>query len=129
QAELQQKMNQMQMDYEEKSAKMQLEQGKLQLQASKQKQEFAAKMAEMEAKQNLMQAQTAEILAKIGLDVRKQNLEEYKTATDVAMREVDQDNAIQREQVDTAFRAKQESRADRQQGFTEQQAMREKGNE
>jgi hypothetical protein len=136
QAEMQTRLQQMQIDYEEKAAKMQLENGKLQLQASKQEQEFAAKMAEMEAKQNLMQAQTAEILAKIGLDVRKQNLEEYRTNADLQMKEVDQQNAIQRDEVDTALRAKQEGRADRaedrndrQQGFAEQQSMRESENE
>lgn len=44
------------------------------------------KLAEAEAKVNLMQAQTAEILSKIGLDVRKQDLEEYRVATDVEQR-------------------------------------------
>lgn len=82
QAELQGKMQQMQADFQEKQGKMQLEQGKLQLQASKQEQEFAAKMADLDAKQNLMQAQTAKILAEIGLDVRKQDLAEYQAATD-----------------------------------------------
>jgi hypothetical protein len=96
-----------------------LDNEKLRLQQSKQEQEFAAKMADMDAKQNLMQAQTAEILARIGLDVRKQDLEEYKAA-----------NEVQREEVDTALRVEQENRAnrgedraDRQQALNERQTM------
>jgi len=113
QAELQGKMQDLQLKAQKDAAQFEIEQGKLQLQLSKQEQEFAAKMAEMDAKQNLMQAQTAEILAKIGLDVRKQDLEEYKAA-----------NEAQRAEVDTALRVESESRANRSQEFNEQQAVR-----
>lgn len=138
QAELQGKMQQMQADFQEKQAKMQLEQGKLQLQASKQEQEFAAKMAEMDAKQNLMQAQTAKILSEIGLDVRKQDLEEYKAATDTQLRTTEmqvneahraEDMAVAErdKQVDTTLRVRDSERAaqmgDRQQSLAEKQAM------
>jgi len=112
QAELQGKMQEMQLKYEKDMSDAQIEQGKLQLQLSKQEQEFAAKMADMEAKTNLMQAQTAEILAKIGLDVRKQDLEEYKEA-----------RATEQQQVDTALRVESESRANRSQEFNETQAL------
>ena len=112
QAELQGKMQDLQLKAQKDAAQFEIEQGKLQLQLSKQEQEFAAKMAEMDAKQNLMQAQTAEILAKIGLDVRKQDLEEYKAA-----------NEAQRAEVDTALRVESESRANRSQEFNEQQAV------
>lgn len=137
QAELQQRMTQMQIDTQEKQAKMQLEQGKLELAAAKQEQEFAAKMAEMDAKQNLMQAQTAKILAEIGLDARKQDLEEYRTASDVQMAQADtmlavegmQQDAKQRE-VDTAIRVTESERSanmgERQQSFAERQAQGEK---
>lgn len=132
QAELQQRMAQMQVDMQEKQAKMQLEHGKLELAASKQEQEFAAKMAEMDAKQNLMQAQTAEILAKIGLDVRKQDLEEYRTSQDVQARQVDQEINAEKTAVDTSLRIKDSERSaemgERQQTLAERQAM-EKGKE
>lgn len=125
QAELQGKMQDLQLKAQKDAAQFEIDQGKLQLQLSKQEQEFAAKMAEMDAKQNLMQAQTAEILAKIGLDVRKQNLDEYKAA-----------NEAQRAEVDTALRVESESRAnrgedraDRQQDFSEQQAVSERDND
>lgn len=112
QAELQGKMQDLQLKAQKDAAQFEIEQGKLQLQLSKQEQEFAAKMAEMDAKQNLMQAQTAEILAKIGLDVRKQDLEEYRAA-----------NEAQRAEVDTALRVESESRANRSQEFNENQAL------
>lgn len=123
QAELQQRMTQMQIDTQEKQAKMQMENQKLQLQASKQEQEFAAKMADLDAKQNLMQAQTAKILAEIGLDVRKQDLEEYKAATDAQLRtiEVQLNEAHRAEDVaiserdkaaENQFRERGEARAD-----------------
>ena len=112
QAELQGKMQDLQLKAQKDAAQFEIDQGKLQLQLSKQEQEFAAKMAEMDAKQNLMQAQTAEILAKIGLDVRKQDLEEYRAA-----------NEAQRAEVDTALRVESESRANRSQEFNENQAL------
>lgn len=123
QAELQQKMAQMQMDAQEKQAKMQMENSKLELQASKQEQEFVAKMADLDAKQNLMQAQTAEILARLQLDVRKQDLEEYRSATDTQLRQTEmavneahrsEDMAVAErdKRVDTQFRERGEIRAD-----------------
>lgn len=112
QAELQGKMQDLQLKAQKDAAQFEIDQGKLQLQLSKQEQEFAAKMAEMDAKQNLMQAQTAEILAKIGLDVRKQDLEEYKAA-----------NEAEQRTVDTALRVESENRANRSQEFNETQAL------
>jgi hypothetical protein len=125
-AELQGKQQQMQAEFQEKAAKLQLENGKLQLQASKQEQEFQAKMAEMDAKQNLMQAQTAEILAKIGLDVRKQDLEEYRVTADTAFREQDQMRATENQQFDQAARVSDLDRAERGQSFSEQQTLAER---
>jgi hypothetical protein len=105
-------MQDMQMRAAKDNAQFEIDKAKLQLQMSKQEQEFAAKMGELEAKTNLMQAQTAEILASIGLDMRKQELDEYREA-----------NAQQQRQVDTALRVKSEGRADRQQAFGEAQSM------
>lgn len=125
-AELQQRMAQMQGEFQEKAVKLQLENQKLQLQANKQEQEFAAKMADMDAKQNLMQAQTAEILAKIGLDVRKQDLEEYRAATETAFRAEDQARAAEGQAFDQARAVSEEGRAERQQSFTERQSLAER---
>lgn len=119
QVEMQGKMQELQLKAQNDMAKLEQDNMKLQLQASKQEQEFAAKMADMDARQNLMQAQTAEILSKIGLDVRKQDLEEYRAVEDSAQREVD--TALRVESESRANRGEQ--RADRQQGFNEQQAM------
>jgi len=102
QADNERKMAELQMKAQDAAAKSQSENDKLQLQLSKQQQEFTAKMAELDAKQNLMQAQTAKILNEIGLDVRKQDLEEYKEA-----------NAQQQAQFDTALKVSGEGRADR----------------
>ena len=104
QVELQGKMQDMQMRASKDASEFEVEKAKLQLQMTKQEQEFATKMGELEAKTNLMQAQTAEILASIGLDVRKQDLEEYKAA-----------NAEQQRQVDSALRIESENRANNQQ--------------
>lgn len=107
--ELQRKMAELQ-------TKAQQDQFKAQVEAE----ELRGKIAEQEAKINLMQAQTAEILAKIGLDVRKQELDEYKAA-----------NAAQQQQVDAALKVRSEGRAergeeraDRQQQFSEVQGER-----
>lgn len=115
QADNERKMAELQMKGQESAAKLQQENDKLQLQLNKQEQEFTAKMAELDAKQNLMQAQTAKILNDIGLDVRKQDLEEYRTA-----------DAMQQSKVDTALKVQSEGRAergeeraDRQQEFNE----------
>lgn len=113
QADMQGKIQQMEIDTQEKIAKMKLENDKLRLSAQKQEQEFAAKMAEMDAKQNLMQAQTAEILNKMGLDVRKQNLAEYQ-----------EERASEQSEVDTALKVASEERANRQQSVSEVQGER-----
>lgn len=128
QMQLQQQQMKMQADFQEKAEKLRLEQEKLGLQAAKQEQEFAAKMADLDAKQNLMQAQTAEILARIGLDVRKQDVEEYKVAADVEMRANEQAISAQQREVDTALRVQDGERAaqmgERQQSLAEQRAQR-----
>lgn len=123
QADLQTKMQQMQMEFQERGAKLELENGKLQLQAKKQEQEFAAKMADLDAKQNLMQAQTAEILNKIGLDVRKQDLEEYQADEATQERQIDRAIGERDKAVENQYRDRGEYRSDRQQEFSERAAM------
>lgn len=113
QADNERKMAELQFKAQESAAKLQGENEKLRLQMSKQEQEFAAKMAELDAKQNLMQAQTAEILNKIGLDVRKQDLAEYQEA-----------RAVEQTQVDTSLKIASEERANRQQTVSEVQGER-----
>lgn len=110
--ELQRKMSELQ-------AKAQQEQFKAQVETET----LRGKLAEQEAKINLMQAQTAEILNSIGLNVRKQDLEEYKAS-----------NAAQQQQVDQALKIsgegraeRGEERADRQQNFSERQGERQIG--
>lgn len=102
--ELQRKMQEMQFKAQQQQIKDQLEAEKLR-----------GQLAEQEAKINKLQAETAEILSKIGLDVRKQDLEEYKTADEIQQREVD--TALR---VGSEMRAERgEARADRQQQFSE----------
>ncbi len=120
QADNERKMAELQMKGQESAAKLQSENEKLQLQLSKQEQDFATKAAETDAKINKMQAETAAILASIGLDVRKQDLEEYRQA-----------NADQQSKVDTALALSSEGRAergeersDRDQQFNQQQGER-----
>jgi hypothetical protein len=114
QAENERKMGELQLKAQSDAAKAQAENQKLQLQLSKQQQDFATKMAETDARINKMQAETAKILSSIGLDARRQDLEEYREA-----------RATEQSQVDTALKISGESRAERSQGFSEQQAMME----
>lgn len=113
-AELQRKMQELQAKAQADAQKASLETAKLQ-----------GLLAEQDAKINKMQAETAKILASIGLDARRQDLEEYKTA-----------NAAEQAKVDTALKISSdgradrgEERADRQQGFSEQQALAESKDE
>lgn len=138
QAELQGKMQEFQLKMAAEQAKAQDAQNKLQLEGET----LRGKLAEQDAKINLMQAQTAEILTGIGLDARKQDLEEYRAAADIEARAVDQTLDAEREQRETMNSereavmaeasfvsgeqraARGEDRADRQQSFAETQAER-----
>lgn len=131
QQDLQAKISQLQLDGQEKQFK-----------ASVEAETLRGKLAEQDAKINLMQAQTAEILNTIGLDVRKQDLEEYKAATDTQFKANDQAMSVedqQRQAVESERNAamddrqqthaeqqgeRAESRADRQQEFSEQSSDR-----
>lgn len=113
QADNERKMAELQFKAQESERKLQAENDKLRLQMNKQQEDFAAKMAETDAKVNKMQAETAAILNSIGLDVRRQDLEEYREA-----------RAVEQTQVDTALQIASEERANRQQTVSEVQGER-----
>lgn len=138
QVELQGRMQQMQMDAAEKEGKFMLENGKLELAMRKQQQDFALQMEKMRAEIDKTRAQTAEILSKIGLDVRKQELSEYQAAEASQARAIDQERAIVNDERNAAMGERQQSfteeqgrvsddRADRPQQFSEQQTQAENG--
>jgi hypothetical protein len=112
QAEMQTKMAELQQKAQDAQTKMQVETEKLKLSLAAEQ----AKAAETEAKINLIQAQTAEILNSIGLDVRKQDLEEYRTAQDMQDRQIDRVIGERDKAVDNQYR-------DRQQNLTERTAI------
>lgn len=132
QMDLQQKQMAMQAEFQEKSVKLQQDQEKLRLQAQKQDQDFASKMADMDARINHLNAQTAKLLSDMGLDVRRQELDEYRAATETQFRAQNEARATegqqfeQTQQIEGNARAdRSEDRADRQQQFSETQAERE----
>lgn len=89
----------------EAQAKAQTDQAKLMAEAEKLRQsqaEVEADLAKTMAEVDKLRAETAKTLASIGLDVRRQELDEYQAA-----------NAAQQQQVDNAMAANAESRADR----------------
>lgn len=101
QIDLQRKMNEMQLQSQKDAFNAQMEQ-----------QRFQKELADAQAKINLMEAQTAQILSSIGLDVRKQNLDEYTTTQDAKS-----------QQVDTAIKVSAEGRAHRDQAFGQAQQV------
>lgn len=122
QADNQRKIMEMQQKGQADAAKFEQENDKLRLQLAQMAQNGEKQQAEI----NNLTAQTAKILASIGLDERKQQLSEYQAAEQSEQRQVD--NAMraedsQRAAVD-ADRAHEraergEDRADRQQEFAE----------
>ncbi|MBB4642361.1 hypothetical protein [Rhizorhapis suberifaciens] len=124
QAENQRKFAELQAKSQNDQAKLQQENQKLQLQLA----DMATKAEETDAKINKMQAETAKILSSIGLDERRQNLEEYRTSSDQQARQVDQQMAVEGAQTERGFRERGEERADRQQEFSERSAEMEADN-
>ena len=123
-AEMQRKMGQMQMDAQKQQTAAQEAQAKLQLQLDKQTRDADDKDAKTAAEIDLMRAKIAEILNSIGLDVRKQELAEYTTASNEQARQVDQQMAAEGQAVDQQFRERGEERADRGQDFSERSGDR-----
>lgn len=79
------------------------------------------KRALQDAQINKLTADTAAILHSIGLDERRQDLEEYRAADASQAREADRAMSAEHRDRDDQFRERGEERADRQQNFSEQQ--------
>jgi hypothetical protein len=120
QAENQRKIAELQIKAKADQAKAEQENGKLQLQLA----DLQTKGSKTQAEIDNLTAQTAKILASIGLDERKQQLSEYTAANAAQAKQVDQAMQAQGAQTDTAFRAKESERADRGQEFTERSSDR-----
>jgi hypothetical protein len=119
-AELQQKA---QIDAE----KGQIEMGKLQIALQKQQQDASQRESLQQAQIDNLTAQTAKILASIGLDESKQQLEEYTAADAAQAKRTDQLLEADRTASDMAathhgmqHADRQQDHADRQQDMTEQ---------
>lgn len=141
-AEMQRKMVELQQKAAADQTKAEEAQAKLQLQLADM-QEKAANTAKLtEAQINKLTADTAKILASIGLDQRKQELSEYSAANAAQAKQVDQSMAAQgmeqkaiegernaqmseRQQAHSeTVGERSEERADRQQDFTERNTDR-----
>lgn len=141
-AEMQRKMVELQQKAAADQTKAQNETDKLRLQLADM-QEKAANTAKLtEAQINKLTADTAKILASIGLDQRKQELSEYSAANAVQSKQVDQAmnaQGMQQQAVEGERNAelserqqahtetvgeRSEERADRQQDFSEHSAER-----
>lgn len=87
------------------------EQGKLQVQVADLQTSAAQRQDELQAQIDLMRAQTAQILNAIGLDVREQDLDEYKAASEARARVVDQaQTAVASERDDARAREQAQAR-------------------
>lgn len=131
QANSQLKFAQLQQQAADNERKHENEINKLRLSAA----DAATKAEQAQAKQQAeidnLTAQTAKILASIGLDERKQQLSEYQAAEQAQNTRVDQAMAAQGQQSDADFRDREagradrgEDRADRQQDFSERSGDR-----
>lgn len=109
-AEHQRKIMEMQQKAQETEFKVRAETQKLQqsLQAEQ------AKTKLIEAQVNKLTADTAKVLASIGLDERRQELTEYQAAEQSQAREVEHAMRVEEGAVDREFRERGEARADAQ---------------
>lgn len=121
QAEMQRKMAEMQQKAQDAEFKASAEAEKLRQSLSAEQ----AKTALIEAQVNKLTADTAAVLASIGLNERKQELSEYTAADNAQARQADQAMSAERAAIEDDFRERGEGRADRQQEFTETSSMRE----
>ncbi len=139
QAELQKaqaSMLKVQADAEKNAAEHQRKIGELQAKVQKDGQDYQAKIADAQsraadaqskydlvtAQVDKLRAETAAILNSIGLDERAQQVDEYKAATDVQMRQTEQAQAAIGQQHGMAMDASKAGLADRQQQHTERQS-------
>lgn len=112
-AEMEQKAQQAQADAQEKQAKLQLQLADMQTKAGK-----------TQAEIDNLTAQTAKILASIGLDERKQQLSEYTAADQAQARQVDQAMSAQDQQLRAVDGEHSRQMGERQQDFSEQSSDR-----
>lgn len=124
-ADNQRKIAELQQRAQNDAQKSQQEASKLRLQLA----DMAQKGEKQQAEINKLTAETAKILASIGLDERKQQLSEYSAAEQSEARQFDQAMSAEDRQRqamesdrDAEFRERGESRADRNQEFTERTA-------
>lgn len=120
-AEMQRKMLEMQQRAQEADFKAQAEAEKLRQSLAAEQ----AKTAHIEAQINKLTAETAAILSKIGLDLRQQELAEYQASNQAQMQATDQAIRAGESSAERDFRERGEERADRQQDFSETQALNE----
>ncbi len=108
-AEMQRKFMEMQQKAMDSERKAQIEAEKLThaLQATQDK------SALLQAQVDNLTAQTAQILHSIGLDVREQQLEEYRVANEHEHNRIEQARAVQNDAADHAVREREQVRADR----------------
>lgn len=110
QAENQRKMVEMQQKAAASEAKFQGDMEKLRQSG----QDSDAKLEKTLAEVDHLRAQTAELLSKVGLDVRKQELAEYSVETQQQDKQIDRQTQADNAAVDREFRERGESRADQQ---------------
>ena len=129
QADMQGKMQEMEMKAAKDQQEGQLKFGQLQLTMGKQEQDFQAKMTETDARVNKMQAETAKILESIGLDARRQDLEEYRAAEATQTKQVEQSMSMQDRQRQEIESERSNARADRGEDRADMQIQQGAGNE
>lgn len=112
-AELQQRAGNDAIKAAQEAEKLRQQLAKMELDADKQRAEI-----------DNLTANTARILASIGLDERKQQLSEYQAAEQAQNTRVDQAMAAENMTQDAGFRAADQERADRQQDYSERSGER-----
>ncbi|MET0376517.1 MAG: hypothetical protein ABW128_19970 [Rhizorhabdus sp.] len=125
QAETQRKVAEMQTKAAESERKHELELAKAQEAAVQAADKNAGELAKRDAEIDKIRADTAAILASIGLDVRKQDLAEYTAASNEQARVVDQQMDAVGSEREHARAERGEDRADRGQDFAERTAVTE----
>jgi hypothetical protein len=119
QAEMQRKVMEMQQKAQADELKAQAEMEKLRQSNA----EGEAKLAKTAAEIDKLRADTYKVLVDAGVAQNEQALKEFKTVADVEARVSDQAMTAEGQQVDREFRERGEARSDRQQQFSEQQAL------
>lgn len=125
QADMQAKMAEMQQRATDAQAKAGEAQTKLEMQIVDMQEKSRVAAEKAQADIDYVTAQTAKILHSIGLDERKQELSEYTAADNSQARQTEQQMNAEHRDRDDQFRERGESRADRQQEFTETTSMQE----